>query len=162
VKINNITLLVVSIVLLAMQSSAYCDTGLSYAETVKLIKSTMEDSPSEYRKESYGAIKFDGCRLDYSVAGTYPVGDLYNIRFSAIDFSSLNPQGSKTGNDYTPFIVLSFENYFDSRDGYQELQLRNLVVNLASEEKAAVLVKAFLRLGELCRTHGMAVVHNKQ
>jgi len=143
VKINNITLLVVSIVLLAMQSSAYCDTGLSYAETVKLIKSTMEDSPSEYRKESYGAIKFDGCRLDYSVAGTYPVGE-------------------KTGNDYTPFIILSFENYFDSRDGYQELQLRNLVVNLASEEKAAVLVKAFLRLGELCRTHGMAVVHNKQ
>ncbi len=160
VKTKNIILLVVTIVLLAMQSIAYCDGGLSYAETVNLIKTTMVDNPSEYRKESYGTIKFDKCSLDYSVAGTYPVGDLYNIKYSTIDFSSLDPQESKTGNDYTPFIVLSFNNYFTSQDGYRELKLRTLVVNLSSEEKAEVLFKAFLHLGELCRGRGLTVAHN--
>jgi len=160
VKTNNITFLVVTIVLLAMQSIAYCDSGLSYDETVSLIKATMVDNPSDFRKESSGAINFDKCSLAYSVAGTYPVGDLYNIKFSAIDFSSLDPQESKTGNDYTPFIVLSFNNYFSSQDGYRQLKLRTLVVNLSSEEKAEVLFKAFLHLGELCRGRGMAVAHN--
>lgn len=159
-KTSNVTLIIITIILIAMQSVAYGDTGLSYGETVKLIKTTMADNPSDYRKESYGAIQFDRCRLDYSVAGTYPVGDLYDFKFSAIDFSSLDPRTSKTGNDYTPFIILSFTNYFTSRDSYRELQQRTLVVNLSSEEKAAVLFKAFLHLGELCRGGGMAVAHN--
>lgn len=159
-KNTNITLLVTIIVFWALQSIAYCDSGLSYEETVKLIKTTMADNPSDYRKERYGAIQFDKCRLDYGVAGTYPVGDLYDFKFSAIDFSSLDPRTSKTGNDYTPFIILSFTNYFSARDSYRELQLRTLVVNLSSEEKAAVLFKAFLHLGELCHGGGMAVAHN--
>jgi len=160
VKINSITRLVVTIVLLAMQSVAYCDSGLSYAETVRLIKTTMVDNPSDYRKESYGTINFDKCSLAYSVAGTYPVGDIYNIKFSTIDFSSLDPQESKTGKDYTPFIVLSFNDYFKANDGSQELKLRTLVVNLCSEEKAEVLFKAFLHLGELCRGREVTVAHN--
>jgi len=160
VKTNNITFLVVTIVLLAMQSNAYCDSGLSYDETVRFIKTTMVDNPSDYRKESYGVVNLDKCSLDYSVAGTYPVGDLYNIKFSTIDFSSLDPQESKTGNDYTPFIILSFNNHFTSTDGYRQLKLRTLVVNLSSEEKAEVLFKAFLHLGEICRGRGVAISHN--
>ena len=159
-KTKNIALFVVTIVLLAIQSIAYCDSGLSYAETVRLIKTTMVDNPSDFRKESYGTVKLDKCSLEYSVAGTYPVGDLYNIKFSNIDFSSLDPQAATTGNDYTPFIILGFNDYFTTRDGYQELKLRTLVVNLSSEEKAAVLFKAFLHLGELCRGGGVAVAHN--
>lgn len=138
-----------------MERPVYCGSLLmNYAQTVDLIKTTMEASPSAYRKESYGAIKFDDCRLDYSVAGTYPVGDLYNIKFTGIDFSSLDPAGAKTGNDYTPFIIVSFAHYFTASDGHQELQQRNLVVNLDSEEKAAVLLKAFLHFGEICRGGG--------
>lgn len=159
-KSKNSSLLIGTILLLAMQGIAYCDSSLSYSETVRLIKTTMMDSPSDYRKESYGAIIFDRCSLDYSVAGTYPVGDLYNIKFSNIDFSSLDPREAKTGNDYTPFIILGFENYFTSRDSDQELQLRNLVINLSSEKKAEVLFKAFLRLGEICRGDGMVAAHN--
>ena len=97
-KTKDITLLVVTIVLLAMQSIAYCDGGLSYEETVRLIKTTMVDYPSDFRKESYGTVKLDKCSLEYSVAGTYPVGDLYSIKFSNIDFSSLDPQAATTGN----------------------------------------------------------------
>ena len=158
-KTKNIILFVVTIILLSMQSIAYCAGGLSYTETVSLIKTIMVDNPSDYRKESYGTVKFDQCSLEYSVAGTYPVGGLYNIKFSNINFSGLDPQEAKTGNDYTPFILLSFNDYFTSMDGYQELKLRTLVVNLSSEEKTEELFKAFLHLGELCRGRGVTAAH---
>jgi hypothetical protein len=160
VRTNNITLLIVALVLLTLPGIASCGDSRSYTETVNFIRTTMADYPSEYRKETYGPITFASCRLDYSVAGAYPVGDLYDIKFTGIDFSTLDPREAKTGNDYTPFIILSFKNHFTSRDGYQELKLRNLVINLSSEAKAAELYRAFLHLGALCSCQGRAVDHN--
>jgi hypothetical protein len=129
---------------------AYCDNGLSYDDTVSLIKKTMVSSPSEARKESYGSIAFNKCSLEYDVYGTYPVGDLYHLKFRNIDFSSLNYQVSKTGHDYTAFMALNFENYFQVRDGRKELAIRTVVINVSNDERADILFKAFLHLGDLC------------
>jgi hypothetical protein len=110
----------------------------------------MASSTSDYRKEKYGSITFDKCILDYSVSGRYPVGDLYNMKFSSIDFSSLNYQASKAGHDYTAFIILNFNNYIQYKDDVKSLKIRTIVVNVFSDEKAQLLFKAFLHLGELC------------
>jgi hypothetical protein len=140
----------VAILFLFINGNAYCDKGLSYDDTVYLIKKTMANSTSDYRKESYGYIRFNKCSLDYNVSGTYPVGDLYNIKFSNIDLTSLNYQESKVGHDYTYFIILNFNNYFKYHDNIKEIPIRTVVVNVSTEEKAHMLFKAFLHLGELC------------
>jgi hypothetical protein len=135
---------------LLISGSAYCDDELSYDDTVNLIKSTMAGSTSGYRKETYGYIRFNKCSLDYKVSGTYPVGDLYTIQFSNIDFSSLNPQVSKAGHDYTAFIILNFTNSLQFKDDFKDLTIHTVVVNVSTDEKAQILYKAFLHLGELC------------
>lgn len=129
---------------------AYGDNGASYDDTINVIKKTMLSSPSEARKESYGSIAFNKCTLEYDVYGTYPVGDLYHLKFSNIDFSGLNYQVSKTGHDYTAFMALNFENYLQVRDGSKELDIRTVVINVSNDERAAILFKAFLHLGDLC------------
>lgn len=148
---------VAGILLLSVSAIAYGDDELSYDDTVDLITEKMYSSTSDARKESYGSIKFDKCRLDYNVSGTYPVGDLYNIKFSNIDFSSLNYQSSKAGHDYTSFIILNFDKPFQSRSNSKEITIRTTVVNVADDEDARTLFKAFLRLGELCGAKGKAV-----
>ena len=140
----------VTVAVLLIQGAAYCDNGLSYDDSVKLITKTMAESTSEARKESYGNILFDKCILNYRVLGTYPVGTLYDIKFSNIDFSSLNPQMCKTGHDYTAFIALNFNKYLQSKGDFRDIAIRTLVINVSNDEKAQVLFKAFLHLGELC------------
>lgn len=135
---------------LLISAKAYCGNELSYEDTIRSLQETMANNASDVRKESYDYIKFDKCRLEYRVLGTYPVGDLYDIKFSNIDFSTLNYQVSKVGHDYTAFIVLNFGNYFHSKDGFKNLEIHTLVVNVSSDEKAQQLFKTFLHLGELC------------
>ena len=149
-KVKNIISALATILFIASSSIAYCDNELSYEDTINLIKETMANSTSAYRKESYGYIRFDKCSLDYNVMGTYPVGDLYDIKFSNIDFTSLNYQASKAGHDYTPFIILNFNSSFKCKDEFNELTIHTLVVNVSSDEKAQVLYKAFLHMGQLC------------
>ena len=131
-------------------SIAYCDSGPSYEETVKSIKDAMLSSTSDARKESYNYIRFDQCTFNYNVLGTYPVGDLYDIKFSNIDFSSLNNQASRTGHDYTAFVILNFNQPFRSKGNFIDLTIRTLVVNVSTDEKAQLLLKAFSHLGDLC------------
>jgi hypothetical protein len=150
VKIQNILSIAAAVLFLLVSDIAHCDNEPSYDDTVNLIKETMAGSTSDYRKERYGYIKFDKCSLDYSVSGMYPVGDLYNMKFSNIDFSSLNYQESKTGHDYTAFIILNFKNYVQYKDDVKSLKIRTIVVNVFSDEKAHLLFKAFLHLGKLC------------
>jgi hypothetical protein len=149
-KIKNIISIMVTILFLLINGNAHCDNGLSYDDTVYLIKKTMVDSTSDYRKESYGYIRFNKCSLDYNVSGTYPVGDLYNIKFSNIDFASLNYKESRVGQDYTDFIILNFNNYVRYNDNVKDIPIRTVVVNISTDEKAQLLFKAFLHLGELC------------
>jgi hypothetical protein len=110
----------------------------------------MANNTSYARKENYGYIRFNKCSLDYNVMGTYPVGDLYNIKFSNIDFSSLNDRLSKTGHDYTSFIILNFTNDIRLKDNTKELNIHTVVVNVSTDEKAQELFDAFLHLGKLC------------
>lgn len=149
-KIKNIISISATIVLLLTISTAYCENELSYNDTVDLIKETMANSTSDARKESYGYIRFNKCRMDYNVLGTYPVGDLYDIKFSNIDFSSLNFQASKAGHDYTAFIILNFNNNLHSKYDFKDITIRTVVVNVSDDEKAQILFKAFSHLGELC------------
>ena len=147
---KNIVSIMAAIFFLLISGVAYCDNGLSYDDTVNLIKETMANSTSDYRKESYGHIRFDKCRLDYNLSGTYPVGDLYKMKFSNIDLSSLNYRLSKAGHDYTAFIILNFNNSIQYSDEIKELKINTIVVNVSTDEKAQILFKAFLHLGELC------------
>ena len=150
VKVKNIISTIAAVLLIVNSSIAYSDDDISYDDTVTLIKETMANSTSDYRRESYGYIRFDKCSLDYNVLGTYPVGDIYNIRFSNIDFTSLNYQASKAGHDYTAFVILNFDNPFQYNDGFKNLTISTTVVNVSSDEKAQILYKAFLHLRELC------------
>lgn len=151
-KNNYLPLIMATALLLVSNGVAYCDNLLAYEETVTLIKETMLSSTSDLRKESYGSIKFDKCSLNYSVSGTYPIGELYDINFSNIDFSSLRQRESKTGHDYTAFIILNFNNYFRSKSDFKNTTNRTMVINVSTDEKAQLLFKAFLHLGELCAT----------
>jgi hypothetical protein len=148
--INSLTFIAIIIVVLLINGNAYSDNERSYDDTVKLIKETMANSTSDYRKENYGYINISKCNMDYNVAGTYPVGDLYNIKFSNIDLSSLNYQLSKVGHDYTAFIILNFNKNFQAKDDFKDLTIRTVVVNVSTDEKAQLLFKEFLHLGELC------------
>jgi hypothetical protein len=148
--INKSRSIIAGALLLLTCGTAYGDSAPSYDATVKLIRETMANSPSVERKESYGAISFGGCTLQFTVSGTYPVGELYTMKNSGIDFSSLNAQGSSVGHDYTPFIALNFRNSFHSKGDFRDIAIRTLVVNVSSDEKAQLLFQAFLRMGELC------------
>ena len=130
--------------------SAQCDDGLSYDDTVKLIKNTMVNSDSGIRQESYGYIRFDQCRMDYNVLGTYPAGELYDLKFSGIDFSSLNASASKVGHDYTDFVILNFAKPLKRTDRSEDMTIHSVVINAAPDETTQLLFKAFLHLGELC------------
>ena len=156
-KIRCFISVVAAIIAVSLHGIAYCETGPSYEDTVKLITQTMAASTSDARKETYGTINFTKCRLDYNVSGTYPVGELYNIKNHNIDFSSLNPQMSKTDHDYTPFIVLNFDSYFIVKDDFKDMAIRTLVVNVSTDEKTQILYKAFLHLGELCASSKSSV-----
>jgi len=136
--------------LLSVSGNSRCYDGPSYDETVKAIKETMTGSPSSARKESYGYIRFDKCLLNYEVSGTYPAGGLYDIKYSDVDFSTLNYQVSKVGHDYTAFIILNFGASFQSKGEPADMAIRTLVVNVSDDERAQLLFKAFLHLGELC------------
>lgn len=153
-KRNYIILPLIIFIVLSFTFNAYCINELPYDDTVKLITETMANSTSVARNESYGYIRFNKCSLDYNVMGTYPVGDLYNIKFTNIDLSSLNVQSSKTGHDYTAFIILNFSNYFQYKDDSKTLNIRTLVVNVSDDENAQKLFDAFLHLGRLCGTGG--------
>jgi hypothetical protein len=150
VVIKNTILFIAAVLLVSINGIAYCDAELSYEDAVDLVQETMANSTSDYRKESYGYIRFNKCILDYNVSGTYPVGDLYNIKFSNIDFSTLNYQASKVGHDYTAFIILNFNKSFQAQDQFKDLTIRSVVINVYDDEKAQILFKTFLHLGELC------------
>jgi hypothetical protein len=149
-KIKNIISAAVALLCLSISAVAYCEDGLSYDDTVNLIAKTMTGSTSDARKESYEYVRFDKCVMNYNVLGTYPVGDLYNIKFTGIDFSRLNSQASKVGHDYTSFIILSFYTPFRSKGDFKDLTISNLVVNVSADDKAQILYGAFMHLGELC------------
>ena len=149
-KTKKIISVMAAITSLLIQGTAYCGDEPSYDDTVNLIQKTMAGSTSDARKESYAYIRFDKCNMEYRVLGTYPVGALYDIKFSNIDFSSLNTKMSNRGHDYTAFIALNLNNYFKSKGDFKEMAIRTLVVNVSNDEKAQVLFKAFLHLGELC------------
>jgi hypothetical protein len=149
---NKITAsILTAMALLVMGTTAYCDNGLSYDATVDVIKKTMIGSDSGIRKESYGYIRFDKCTMEYNVRGTYPVGELYDLKFSHIDFSSLNAAGCKIGHDYTDFVILDFDTPLTRTDNSKDMMIRSVVFNASPEEKTESLFKALLHLGELCR-----------
>ena len=128
----------------------YCDNGLQYNDTVKLIKNLLPGITSDVRKEIYGYIRFDDCILDYNVSGYYPIGTQYDISYRDIDFSSLNYQQSKVGVDSSHFIILSFNKPFNHKTYSNERTVSTVVIDTASNERAQTLFKLFLHLGELC------------
>lgn len=144
------TTLPVAIILLCLVGTACAESGLSYAETVRLISTTMASSTSAARKESYNYIRFDKCTLGYSVSGTYPVGEPYTIRFSGVDFSQLDLKGATAGHDYTAFVMLGFSKDFGYRPDTHEIRAHTAVVNVADDDGARTLLAAFRHLGELC------------
>jgi len=141
---------IATVMLLSMGGIGHCDSGLAYNDTVELIKKMLPGISSEVRKESYGSLRFDKCILDYSVSGTFPVGTLYNIAYSNIDFSSLNYNVSKVGVDSSHFIILNFNAPFNYKTQSDERTVSTVVIDAASYEQAQTLFKAFLHLGELC------------
>jgi len=149
-QIKNIITILATFSSLCISGIAYCDDELSYDDTVDLIQKTMVGSASDVRMESYGYIRFDKCSLDYKVSGTYPAGGLYDIKFSNIDFSSLNYKESSVGHDYTAFMMLNFKNAFQSKYDSKEISIHTAVINVSNDEKAQILFQAFLHLGELC------------
>ena len=149
-KTKNIIFITAIILSLLSSGITYGDDGPSYEATVNSIKATMAGSTSDARKESYNYIRFNKCIMDYNVLGTYPVGSLYDIRFSGVDFSSLNYQASRTGHDYTAFIILNFDKPLHSKGDFIDLTIRTLVVNVSNDEKAQLLYRAFSHLGDLC------------
>jgi hypothetical protein len=150
VKLVNIIPAIVVILFLTKSCIAYGDNGLSYDATVNLIKKTMSGNTSVARQESYEYIKIDKCILDYKVFGTFPVGTPYEIKFSGIDFSSLNYQQSKIGHDYTDFIILNFIKPALYRINGTDLPIHTVVVNTFDDKSKKILFDAFLHLGELC------------
>ena len=142
---------VITAILLAAAGCGHCDDNLSYRETIGLIKETMARSTSVFRNESYGEIRFNACKLSYNVTGVFPSGGLYDMKFSDIDFSSLNANGSKTGSDYTPYLVLMFDKPFGYKEGSTDIGITALVVNVSGKNEARSLYRSFLHLGELCR-----------
>jgi len=147
---KNIISAAVALLCLSLNGIAYCENGLSYEDTVKLIAKIMTGSTSDARKESYEYVRFDGCTMNYNVLGTYPVGELYNIKFTGIDFSSLNNQASKVGHDYTSFLQLNFNKPLRSKGDFRDITISTLVINVSADDKAQILYDAFLHLGELC------------
>lgn len=137
-------------VLLLTGGIARCDSGLSYDDTVSLIKDTMANSPSSYREESYRSITFDKCNLDFNVLGKYPAGPRYDVTFSHIDFSSLNYQESRLRHDYVAFMELNFGNYLLYKSEDYTSKTRDVIINVSDDQHARILFDAFLRLGELC------------
>lgn len=144
-------IIVAVICFLSSSKTSYCDNRLSYDETVALIRDTMSNNTSLYRQESYGYIHFNGCGLEYTVAGKYPVGTTYNIKYSNIDISSLNAQQSKISHDYTAFVVLNFDKYLDYNTGSNALKIRTIVLNASDDQATAKLLGAFLHLKDVCR-----------
>ncbi|MBU5636705.1 hypothetical protein KOM00_08155 [Geomonas sp. Red69] len=120
-------------------------------QTADSIAATMSSSTSSARKESYQSIHFDGCRLGYTVSGTYPSGGLYTIEFQDLDFSALDVAASKTGQDYTDYVVLRFQNPFSYRSLTDTLSVSTTVINVADREAAQTLLEGFVRLAGQCR-----------
>ena len=149
-KTGSIIIIVLPVLLFFVGKSCYGDNNLPYENTVNLIKKTMKNNTSTFRKESYGYIDFNKCFMEYKVSGIYPVGDPYTIKFSGIDFSSLNYSLSRTGHDYTAFIILSFNDNLKFKDDFKELTVNTIVVNTFDDESAQILFNAFLHLGALC------------
>ena len=118
-----------TIFFLSSNGSGYCNSGLTYNDTVALIKQLLPGISSDVRKESYGFIRFNGCILDYNVSGFYPVGTPYNITFSNIDFSSLDYQKSKTGVDSSHFVLLVFNNSFDYKTDSIDRKVSTVVIH---------------------------------
>ena len=141
---------IATVMLLSIGGVGYCDSGLPYNDTVDLIKKMLPGISSEVRKESYGSLRFDKCILDYNVSGTFPVGTLYNITYSNIDFSSLNYNVSKIGVDSSHYIIVNFNKSFRYKTESDERTVSTVVIDAASYEQAQTLFKAFLHLGELC------------
>ena len=140
---------IVGAVLLMMSAVGYSGAA-SYEEITKTIASTMRSSLSAARKESYGSITFDTCKFAYTVSGTYPSGGLYTIKFSDLDFTALNLNNSKTGQDYTDFIILNFNKKFSYKSDIDTLMVGTTVINAADNEGAQTLFTAFSQLGKLC------------
>ena len=138
------------VAVLMMVSTVGYSGAASYEEITKSIDSTMRNSLSVARKESYGPITFDTCKFSYTVSGTYPAGGLYTIKFSDLDFTRLNVNNSKTGQDYTDFIILNFNKKFSYKSDIDNLMVGTTVINAADNEGAQTLFTAFSRLGELC------------
>jgi len=146
----NIMTIMAAVIILLNSAPVYCDGGPSYGDTVSLIKNLMAGKTSEARKESYNYVRFDQCRLEYNVLGTFPAGGLYDIKYSGLDFSTLNYGVSKAGHDYTAFIILNFGSTLHAKDRDRDLTIRTVVVNVSDDENAQILYRAFLHLGELC------------
>ncbi|MBJ6726705.1 hypothetical protein [Geomesophilobacter sediminis] len=151
---RTIALSLVSLLSLSAVPLARAENTGSYPETVAAIERIMNCSKSPVRNDTYPYLRFQNCRLDYVVSGTYPVGTPYTLSFTGLDFSGLNPAESRTGHDYTAFVLLYFGTPFTYRDDVQEIKVRSTVVNVANDKDAAALLKAFFRLGELCRENG--------
>ncbi|QWV94489.1 hypothetical protein KP004_04700 [Geomonas oryzisoli] len=120
-------------------------------QTAAAIVATMSSSTSSARKESYQSIDFNGCRLSYTVSGTYPSGGLYTIKFQDLDFSALDVAACRSGQDYTDYVVLRFKKPFSYRSLTDTLSVSTTVINVADPEAAQTLLEGFVRLAEQCR-----------
>jgi len=127
-----------------------CVSSSPYDDTVKLIKELLPVISSNVRKESYSFVRFNKCILNYDVSGTYPVGTPYDIKYSNIDFSSLNYQGSKVGADSSYFILLNFNNPINYKTDSYEHKVNTILIDAVNNELAQKLFKTFLHFGELC------------
>ena len=152
-KIKHCITLIATFLFLSICGTGYCDNGLSYNDTVKLIKELMPNISSNIRKESYGYINFHECILDYNVSGTFPVGTPYDIKYSNIDFSSFNHEVSKVNdskNDPSNFIIVNFNNSINYVTASNDFPVHTIVIDAASYGQAQTLFKLFKHLGELC------------
>ncbi|QXE92956.1 hypothetical protein [Geomonas subterranea] len=134
-----------------LAAPSWAAPSVDLKQTSDFIAATMMNSTSSARKESYQSVSFQGCRLDYTVSGTYPSGGLYTIRFRDLDFASLDAAGSKTGQDYTDYVVLRFQKPFSYQSLTDTLAVSTTVINVADREAAQSLLEASLRLAGQCR-----------
>ncbi|GFO55427.1 hypothetical protein GMSM_24340 [Geomonas sp. Red276] len=113
------------------------------------IADLMGSNTSTFRNESYGYIEFDKCLMRYSVSGTV-VGNDYTYKYDNINFANLDLKESREGEDYSPYIVLSFDSKI-AMTGTFNREVTTVVIGAANREGSKKLFGLFTKLGNLCK-----------
>ncbi|MCM0080545.1 hypothetical protein L4X63_02975 [Geomonas sp. Red32] len=135
--------------LLAMPAACQGASEPSIDQLTREIVDLMGSNTSTFREESYGYIEFHNCVMRYSVSGTV-VGNEYTYKYDNIDFAKLDINDSREGEDYSSFIVLSFNGKFPMTGTFNR-EVSTVVIGAANREGSKKLFALFTKLGNLCK-----------